>query len=88
MILIAVFAPSQIAMLTAEGFGFFGAAVDEDGTVNHTQSIFSVYPHHDPYPPPSNAQGYAVRRHDDAVLRRAVGADDDGARVVHNSTAT
>ena len=36
----------------------------------------------------SNAQGYAVRRHDDAVLRGAVGAEDDGARVVHNSTAT
>ena len=35
---------------------------------------------------PSNAQGYAVRRHDDAVLRGAVGAEDDGARVViHNS---
>ena len=31
---------------------------------------------------PSNAQGYAVRRHDDAVLRGAVGAEDDGARVV------
>ena len=37
---------------------------------------------------PSNAQGYAVWRHDDAVLRGAVGAEDDGARVVHNSTAT
>ena len=37
---------------------------------------------------PSNAQGYAVRRHDDAVLRWAVGAEDDGVRVVHNSTAT
>lgn len=36
--------------------------------------------------PPSNAQGYAVRRHDDAVLRGAVGAEDDRARVViHNS---
>ena len=55
--------------------------------VNHIQSIFSVYPHRDHYPP-SNAQGYAVRRHDDAVLRGAVGAEDDGARVVHNSTAT
>ena len=31
--------------------------------------------------PPSNAQGYTVRRHDDAVLRGAVGAEDDGARV-------
>ena len=68
-------------MLTAVGFGFLGAVVDEDGTVNHIQSIFSVYPHRDPYPP-SNAQGYAVRRHDDAVLRGAVGAEDDGARVV------
>ena len=29
-----------------------------------------------------NAQGYAVWRHDDAVLRGAVGAEDDGARVV------
>ena len=35
-----------------------------------------------PPPPPSNTQGYAVRRHDDAVLRGAVGAEDDGARVV------
>ena len=49
--------------------------------VSHIQSIFSVYPRRDPYPP-SNAQGYAVRRHDDAVLRGAVGAEDDGARVV------
>ena len=61
--------------------GFLGAVVDEDGTVNHIQSIFSVYPHRDPYPP-SNAQGYAVRRHDDAVLRGTVGAEDDRARVV------
>ena len=38
--------------------------------------------------PTSNAQGYAVGRHDDAVLRGAVGAEDDGVRVVHNSTAT
>ena len=37
---------------------------------------------------PSNAQGYAVRRHDDAVLRGTVGAEDDRVRVVHNSTAT
>ena len=81
MILVAVFAPSPVAMLTAVGFGFLGAVVDEDGTVNHIQSIFSVYPHRDPYPP-SNAQGYAVRRHDDAVLRGAVGAEDDGERVV------
>ena len=35
-----------------------------------------------------DAQGYTVRRHDDAILRGAVGAEDDGARVVHNSTAT
>ena len=68
-------------MLTAVGFGFLGAVVDEDGTVNHILSIFSVYPHRDPYPP-SNAQGYTVRRHDDAVLRGAVGAEDDGTRVV------
>ena len=81
MILIAVSAPSTVAMLTAVGFGFLGAVVDEDGTVNHIQSIFSVYPRRDPYPP-SNAQGYAVRRHDDAVLRGAVGAEDDRARVV------
>lgn len=80
MILIAVFAPSPIAMLTTEGFGFLGAAVNEDGTVNHTLSIFSVYPHRDPYPP-SNTQGYATRRHDDAVLRGAVGAEDNGTRV-------
>ena len=38
--------------------------------------------------PTSNAQCDAVRRHDDAVLRGAVGSEDDGARVVHNSTAT
>ena len=81
MILVSVFAPPPVAMLTAEGFCFLGAVVDEDGTVNHIQLIFSVYPHHDPYPP-STAQGYAVRRHDDAVLRGAVGAEDDGARVV------
>ena len=41
MILIAVSAPSTVAMLTAVGFGFLGAVVDEDGTVNHIQSIFS-----------------------------------------------
>lgn len=34
------------------------------------------------------AQSYAVRRNDDAVLRGTVRAEDDGARVVHNSTAT
>ena len=26
-------------MLTAVGFGFLGAVVDEDGTVNHIQSL-------------------------------------------------
>ena len=41
MILIAVSAPSQVAMFTTEGFGFLGAVVDEDGTVNHILSIFS-----------------------------------------------
>lgn len=41
-----------------------------------------------PLTSPSYAQGYAVGRNDDAVLRGAVGAEDDGARVVHNSTAT
>lgn len=41
-----------------------------------------------PLPPPGYAQGNAVRRNDDAVLRGAVGAEDDGTRVVHNSTAT
>ena len=55
---------------------------------NHTLSISLVYPHRDPYPPPGYAQGYSVGRNDDAVLRGAVGAEDDGARVVHNSTAT
>lgn len=74
-------------MLTTKGFGFLGAVVDEDGTVNHTLLIFSVYPRHDPYPP-SYAQSYAVWRHDDTVLRGAVEAEDNGARVVHNSTAT
>ena len=48
MILVAIFAPSPVAMLTTEGFGFLGAVVDEDGTVNHTLSIFSVYPRRDP----------------------------------------
>ena len=67
MILIAVSAPPPVAMLTAVGFGFLGAVVDENGTVNHILLIFSVYLHRDPYPP-SSAQGYAVRRHDDAVL--------------------
>lgn len=37
---------------------------------------------------PGYAQGYAVGRNDDAVLRRAVGTEDYGTRVVHNSTAT
>ena len=36
----------------------------------------------------SYAQGDAVRRHDDAVLRGTVGAEDDGARIVHNSITT
>ena len=57
------------------------------GGFNHTLSIFSVYPRRDPYPP-GNTQGYAVWRHDDAVLRGAVGAEDDGTRVVHNSITT
>lgn len=39
MILVAVFASSPVAMLTAEGFGFIGAVVDEDGSVNHTLLI-------------------------------------------------
>ena len=30
---------------------FLGAVVDEDGTVNHTLSIFSVYPRRAPYLP-------------------------------------
>ena len=55
--------------------------MDEDGTENHIQSIISVYPHRDPYHT-SNTQSYAERRHDDAVLRGTVGAEDDGARVV------
>lgn len=46
-------------MFTTEGFGFLGAVVDEDGTVNHTLSIFSVYLCRDLYPP-DNTQGYAV----------------------------
>ena len=37
---------------------------------------------------PGYTQGNTLGRHDDAVLRGAVGAEDDGARVVHNSTAT
>lgn len=87
MILIAVFTPSPVAMLTAEDFCFLGAVVDEDGTFNHTLSIFSVYPRR-ALTSSGYAQRYAVRRNDDAVLRRAVGAEDDGARVFHNSTAT
>lgn len=82
MILIAVSAPSTVAMLTAEGFGFLGAVVNENRTFNHILSIFSVYPRRDLCPSPSDAQGYAVRRHDNAVLRGAVGAEDDRARVV------
>ena len=39
VMLIAVFAPSTIAMLTAECFGFFGAVVDKNGSVNHIQLI-------------------------------------------------
>lgn len=48
MILVAVFASSPVAMLTAEGFGFIGAVVDEDGSVNHTLLI----------PPPMVRQCY------------------------------
>ena len=48
---VLVFAPSPVAMLTAVGFRFFRAVMDEDGTVNHTLSIFSVYPRRDPYLP-------------------------------------
>ena len=51
MQLVLIFAPPTVAMFTAEDFGFLGAVVDEDGTVNHTLSIFSVYPHRDPYLP-------------------------------------
>ena len=32
--------------------------------------------------PSGYAQGYAVGRNNDAILRGAVGAEDDGARVV------
>ena len=39
MILVSVFAPPPVAMLTAEGFGFLGAVVNEDGTVNHILSV-------------------------------------------------
>ena len=35
VILIAVFTP-RIAVDATEGFGFLGAVVDEDGTINHT----------------------------------------------------
>lgn len=55
-------------MLAAVGFRLFGAVVDEDGTVNHILSVFSVYPHRDPYPP-GYAQRYAVGRNNDAILR-------------------
>ena len=38
---------------------------------------------------PGYAQGYAVWRNDEAVLRGAVEAEDDGARVIiHNSINT
>ena len=37
---------------------------------------------------PGYAQGYAVGRNDDAVLRGAVGAEDNGTRSVHNSINT
>lgn len=41
-----------------------------------------------PSPSPTYTEGYAVWRHDDAVLRWRVSAEDDGADViVHNSTA-
>lgn len=79
MILVAIFTPPHVAMYAPKGFRFFRAVVNENGTVNHTLSIFSVYLHRDPYLP-SNAQRYAVRRHDDAVLRGAVAAKDDGVR--------
>lgn len=75
-------------MLTAVGFGFFRAVVDENGAANHTLLISSVYPHRG-LCPPSNAQRYAVGRNDDAVLRGTVAAKDDGVGWLlgHNSTA-
>ena len=39
VILIAVFTSSPVAMNAAEGFGFFGAAVDKNGSANHTLLI-------------------------------------------------
>ena len=51
MILVTVFATPTVAVFTAVGFGFLGAVVDEDGKVNHTLSIFSVYPRRAPYLP-------------------------------------
>lgn len=39
MQLVLILAPSPVAMLTAEGFGFLGAVVDENGTVNHILSV-------------------------------------------------
>lgn len=32
-----------VAMLTTVGFGFLGAVVDEDGTVNHIQLIILLH---------------------------------------------
>lgn len=80
MILIAVFTSSTVAMLTAEGFGFIGSVVDEDGSVNHTLSLSLVCLHR-VLCPPRYTKGYTFWRHDDAVLRGAVGAKDDGALV-------
>lgn len=88
MILVAVFTPPPVAMYAPKGFRLFRAVVNENRTVNHTQSISLVYLYRAPYPPPSDAQRYAVGRNDDAVLRGTVAAKDDRARIVHNSTAT
>lgn len=52
MILVAVFTP-PVAVYAPKGFRLFRAVVRENGCVSHTQSIFSVYPHRDPYPPPA-----------------------------------
>ena len=76
------------ASLPTHGFGVFGSGFVYQMNIKHNRlSLIILYQyfrfiHVVTLTSPSNTQGYAVRRHDNAVLRGAVGAEDNGARVV------
>lgn len=81
MQLVLVFAPSTVAMLAAVGFRLFRAEVERtEQSIIRYQYFWFI--HIVTIASPSYAQGYAVGRNNDAILRGAVGAEDDGARVV------